>query len=81
MDRRGDLSSGGEIRYVPEKVNSCLSKDYRKILFVLPHHNTRRQQTLAAYYVKPIRHIIPFGVEVWEFDETGNTARQIGISA
>ena len=56
-------------------------KEYRKILFVLRHYNPERQQTLAEYYIKTNRHLIPDGVEVWEFDETKDIARQIGVSA
>ena len=56
-------------------------KDYRKILFVLRHHNPERQQTLAEYYIKTNCHLIPNGVEIWEFDETSSTAQRIEISA
>ena len=44
-------------------------RDYRKTLFVLRHHNPERHQTLAEYYIKTNCHLIPDGVEVWEFDE------------
>ena len=54
---------------------------YRKILFVLRHHNPERQQTLAEYYIKTNRHLIPDGVEVWEFDEASDTAQQINLPA
>lgn len=53
--------------------------DYRKILFVLRHHNPERQQTLAEYYIKTNRHLIPDGVEVWEFDEVWKTATMLKL--
>jgi hypothetical protein len=56
-------------------------KDYRKILFVLRHFSPKRKQTLAEYYIKTNRHLIPDGVEIWEFDETSNTAQRIDIPA
>jgi hypothetical protein len=54
-------------------------RDYRKILFVLRHYNPERRQSLAEYYVKTNRHLIPDGVEIWEFDEKGNTTHRIMI--
>jgi len=54
-------------------------RDYRKILFVLRHHNPERQQTLAEYYIKTNRHLIPDGVEVWEFDEKVEEAAKLEI--
>lgn len=41
-------------------------KDYRKIMFVLKHN--RREVSLASYYLKTHGHLIPDGVEVWEYD-------------
>lgn len=38
---------------------------YRKILFVLKH--SRREISLASYYVANYRHLIPEGVELWEY--------------
>ena len=52
-------------------------KDYRKILFVLRHFNPNRNQTLAEYYITTNRHLIPAGVEIWEFDETKNMASML----
>jgi hypothetical protein len=39
---------------------------YRKIFFVLKH--SRREQSLASYYLKTHGHLVPEGVELWEFD-------------
>jgi hypothetical protein len=48
---------------------------YRKILFGLKH--SRRGLTLAAYYVRIHGHMVPDGVEIWEFDTETNTAEQL----
>jgi hypothetical protein len=39
--------------------------DYRKVLCVLKHE--RAGQSLAAYYIHAHGHLIPGGVEIWEF--------------
>ncbi len=39
---------------------------YRKIMFVLKHD--RANVSLAAYYLKTHGHLVPNGVEFWEFD-------------
>lgn len=47
---------------------------YRKIFFVLKHD--RREQSLATYYLKTHGHLVPAGVELWEYDlETSNAER------
>ena len=51
--------------------------DYRKILFVLRDFSKKRNQTLAEYYMRTNSHLIPDGVEVWEFDEQRKTGRQL----
>ena len=43
---------------------------FRKILFVLKDLSDRRQETLAEYYIRTYRHLIPRDVEIWEFDES-----------
>ncbi|GEK72000.1 MULTISPECIES: hypothetical protein [Halomonas] len=43
---------------------------FRKILFVLRDMSERRQETLAEYYIRNYRHLIPGDVEIWEFDES-----------
>ena len=42
---------------------------FRKIFFVLRDLSTRRQQTLAEYYIRMYSHLIPEDVEIWEYDE------------
>ncbi len=44
--------------------------DYRKILFVLRDDNPKKRETLAEYYLRTYDHLIPDGVEFWEYDET-----------
>lgn len=42
---------------------------YRKILFVLRDYSQKKNETLAEYYIRTHDHLIPNGVEIWEFDE------------
>jgi hypothetical protein len=39
---------------------------FRKILFVLK--SVRNGETLAQHYIKRYKHLIPYGVELWEYD-------------
>ena len=48
---------------------------YRKILFVLKH--SRRDMSLAAYYLKTHGHMVPDGVEVWEYDTSVSTGERL----
>jgi hypothetical protein len=41
---------------------------YRKILFVMKHLHQRTQLSLATHYIRTQGHLIPDGVEIWEFD-------------
>lgn len=50
---------------------------YRKMLFVLKHLHHRTQQSLATYYVRTQGHLIPQGVEIWEFDLDTKTAAPV----
>ena len=50
---------------------------YRKIFCVLKDHNARRSETLAAYYLRNYSHLIPDGIEIWEFDEATQSSDQI----
>ncbi len=49
--------------------------NYRKIFFVLKH--SRREQSLAAYYLRTHGHLVPDGVELWEFDLEGLTGERL----
>jgi hypothetical protein len=52
---------------------------YKKILFVL--HDLRRGtgESLAAYYLRTYGHLVPEGVEFWEYSEKTGVAQRIGI--
>jgi hypothetical protein len=50
-------------------------ENYRKIFFVLKHN--RREQSLAAYYLKTHGHLVPNGVELWEYDLESATAERL----
>jgi hypothetical protein len=50
-------------------------KNFRKIMFVLKHD--RRGQSLASYYLHAHGHLIPDGVEVWEFDAETQTGERL----
>ena len=43
--------------------------DYRKVMFVLKDMRRVSNETLAQYYLKTFTHLIPNGVELWEYDE------------
>jgi hypothetical protein len=50
---------------------------YRKIMFVLRDYSEKRKETLAEYYLRTYRHMIPNDVELWEYDEDSNFAYQL----
>ena len=52
---------------------------YRKILFVLRDFSQKWGETLAEYYVRTNSHLIPPEVEVWEYDELQNSAREVPV--
>ena len=52
-------------------------KGFRKIFFVLRDLNAKRKKTLAQYYIETNPHLIPNDVEIWEYDETAETAERI----
>ena len=47
----------------------CAPGQFRKIFFVLKDARKSNGETLAAYYIRTYGHLIPLGVEIWEFDE------------
>ncbi|MGU9977263.1 MAG: hypothetical protein ACNYNY_01030 [Candidatus Oxydemutatoraceae bacterium WSBS_2016_MAG_OTU14] len=51
--------------------------NYRKIMFVLKDYSEKRKETLAKYYLRTYLHLIPKGVEIWEYSEADKTAEQI----
>ena len=48
-----------------------------KNIFVLKHLNPKLNENLANYYVRLNAHLIPNGVEIWEYDEENKTALRI----
>jgi len=50
---------------------------YRKIMFVLRDYSTKREKTLAEYYIRTYKHLIPSSVEIWEYNESTNNAVQL----
>jgi hypothetical protein len=50
-------------------------KSYRKIMFVLRDYSRKRKETLARYYIRTYAHLIPEGVEIWEFGKQGERLR------
>lgn len=52
-------------------------EEYRKVLFVLKDFSVKRNETLAEYYVRTSKHLIPRSVEVWEYDQAHQQAVKI----
>ena len=48
---------------------ACAPDHFRKILFVLRDLRTGSGESLAQYYIRTYKHLIPYKVEIWEFDE------------
>ena len=57
-------------------------RSYRKIMFVLRDYSEKRKETLAEYYLRTHRHLVPSDVEFWECDEKKNppVARRLELS-
>lgn len=51
----------------------CAPLHYRKIFFVLKDKRTSNGEALSAYYIRTYGHLIPLGVEIWEYDENSGT--------
>ena len=50
---------------------------YKKILFVSRHLRGGDGESLADYYVRTYEHLIPKGVEIWEYDEVTGAVREL----
>jgi hypothetical protein len=50
---------------------------YRRILFILKDCHPTKKETLAAYYIRTYAHLIPDGVEIWEYDFESNIAERV----
>jgi len=44
--------------------------DFRKIMFVLHDYSEKRKETLAQYYLRTYKHLVPSHVEFWEYNES-----------
>ncbi len=53
--------------------------EYRKILAVLRH--LRGGESLADHYVKRFSHLVPSGVEIWEFDQDTGASRSVYVGS
>jgi hypothetical protein len=56
---------------------SLVPKKWRKIFFVLKDRSRKRNETLAEYYIRTYSHLIPYGVEFWEYNPKMKDARKI----
>lgn len=54
---------------------SLVPDDHRKMLFVLLSRLQPEAETLLTYYIRRYEHLIPFGVEIWEYDDGSSTAK------
>jgi len=50
---------------------------FRKIMFVLYDFSKKRKETLARYYIRTYKHLIPNDVEFWEYKEAQMAAKRI----
>ena len=48
-------------------------ENYRKILFVLRSERAKNRESLAEYYIRLNSHMIPRGVEIWEYNADSDT--------
>jgi len=46
----------------------CAPSEYRKILFLLRDYRPSNGESLAEYFIRTYSHLIPTGIEIWEFD-------------
>jgi len=53
---------------------------YRKIMFVLRDFSIKRQETLAEYYLRTYKHLVPSDVEFWEYDEKTCHAEKLALN-
>jgi len=50
---------------------------FRKVLFVLRDFSSKRNESLANYYVRNYGHLIPKGVEIFEYDADSATVSEV----
>jgi len=49
---------------------------FRKIFVVLKDISNKRNETLCDYYIRTKNHLLPKDVEIWEYDESENSAER-----
>jgi len=54
-------------------------KGFRKIMFVLYDFSEKRKETLAQYYLRTYKHLVPSDVEFWEYNESNLHAEKLYI--
>ncbi len=52
---------------------------FRKIMFVLRDYSEKRKETLAEYYLRTYKHLVPNDVEFWEYNEVEANAVRLCI--
>ena len=50
---------------------------YKKILFVLQDLRRGNGESLANYYLRTYEHLVPVGVEFWEYSEKTGIAQRV----
>jgi len=51
---------------------------YRKLLVILRHmHPRRSEDSLAAHYIRTQSHLVPEGIEIWQFDLLSRQAERL----
>jgi len=53
--------------------------DFRKIMFVLYDFNKKKNESLAIYYLRTYKHLVPSNVEFWEYNEHTEKAQNVSI--
>lgn len=53
-------------------------RGYRKIMFVLKDLRPSNGESLSRYYLRTYGHLVPDGVEFWEYDESTGGAERVG---
>ena len=54
-------------------------KGFRKIMFVLRDYSEKRKETLAEYYLRTYKHLVPNDVEFWEYNEAESIVVKLEI--
>ena len=55
----------------------CAPDKYRKIFFILRDERNTTGETLSSYYIRNYGHLIPEGVEIWEYNDKTNRSEVV----